>query len=176
MEIERKYTIKQLPENLDAYPVCHIEQGYLCTDPVIRIRKEDESYFLTCKGKGLMAREEYNLPLHKEAYEHLCSKTDGHIISKKRYRIPLVSPKFKEAFPPNEASEKTQALKEPFAASSLTIELDIFEPPFAPLIMAEIEFPSVEMADAYLKEDWFLADVTNDVSYHNSNMSKRIIP
>lgn len=172
MEIERKFTIKHLPEDLDTYPFSHIEQGYLCTDPVIRIRREDESCLLTYKGKGLMAREEYNLPLHREAYEHLCSKTDGHIISKRRYRIPLTSPKFKEALTNGELT----AAQEAFSGSPLTIELDIFEPPFAPLIMAEIEFPSVEMANAYLPEDWFLADVTNDTSYHNSNMSKRIIP
>lgn len=62
MEIERKYTIKKLPVNLDSYESHHIEQAYLNTDPVIRIRKEDEEYYLTYKGKGLLAREEYNLP------------------------------------------------------------------------------------------------------------------
>ena len=71
MEIERKYLIKELPENLKSYPCRHIEQGYLCTSPVVRIRKDNDKYELTYKSKGLMVREEYNLPLDAKAYEHL---------------------------------------------------------------------------------------------------------
>lgn len=63
MEIERKFTIRQLPDNLDAYPHYEIKQAYLCTDPVMRIRKQDSKYIFTYKGRGLMVREEYNLPL-----------------------------------------------------------------------------------------------------------------
>ena len=59
MEIERKFLIKkeQLPENLSQYPCLHIEQGYLCTDPVVRIRRQDDEYYLTYKSKGLLSRE-----------------------------------------------------------------------------------------------------------------------
>ena len=53
----------------------------------------------------------------------------------------------------------------------LTIELDVFEPPFAPLVIAEVEFPDEEMANAFLPPDWFLNDVTYDKRYHNSNLS-----
>ena len=42
MEIERKFLIKQLPEHLDNYPCRHIEQGYLSTNPVVRIRKDND--------------------------------------------------------------------------------------------------------------------------------------
>ena len=49
MEIERKFLIRQLPEHLEQYPCLQIEQGYLCTNPVVRIRKQDDSYFLTYK-------------------------------------------------------------------------------------------------------------------------------
>ena len=63
MEIERKYLIDTLPEDYQDYPCRHIEQAYLNTDPVIRIRKDNNKYELTYKSKGLMAREEYNLPL-----------------------------------------------------------------------------------------------------------------
>ena len=88
MEIERKFTVKALPENLDSYPFHLIEQAYLNTDPVLRIRRQDDEYYLTYKGKGLMAREEYNLPLNQSSYEHLLPKADGICISKKRYLIP----------------------------------------------------------------------------------------
>lgn len=145
MEIERKFTIKKLPENLDRYPFHIIEQAYLNTDPVIRIRREDDTYYLTYKGKGLMAREEYNLPLNRPSYEHLLPKADGNIISKKRWLIPC---------------------------APYTIELDIFEAPFSPLIIAEVEFPTIEEANTFSVPDWFDRDVTTDPAYHNSTLSK----
>ena len=145
MEIERKFTIKQLPANLENYPCKLIEQGYLCTKPVVRIRQENDSYYLTYKGSGMLAREEHNLPLNKEAYEHLRPKIDGNLITKKRYCIPI--------------------------EDGLMIELDIFEGCFVGVIIAEVEFDSVETANAWAAPDWFDADVTFDKKYHNSVMS-----
>ncbi len=147
MEIERKFLLKSLPDNLDKYPFHQIEQGYLCTDPVVRIRRQDEDYYLTYKSKGLMVREEYNLPLTKKAYEHLLPKIDSILISKKRYLIPI--------------------------DTSLTIELDIFEGELAPLILAEVEFPTEEEANAFLPPEWFGEDVTYSPDYHNSVLSQK---
>ena len=146
MEIERKFLIKHLPENLDSYAFHIIEQAYLTTNPVIRVRKEDDSYYITYKGSGKMVREEYNLPLTEEAYLTLKSKADGNVIGKKRVLIPY---------------------------KSYTIELDIFDAPFAPLIVAEVEFPTVEEANAFQGPDWFGEDVTEDTAYHNSTMSRK---
>lgn len=155
MEIERKYTIKELPANLDSYP-CHlIEQAYLNTNPVVRIRKEDDTYYLTYKGSGMMAREEYNLPLNEESYYHLLEKADGIVITKKRYVLPLTD------FQPDNKN-------------NLFIELDIFEGKLAPLIIAEIEFPTKEMADSFIPPELFSEDVTFNPKYHNSNLSKGI--
>lgn len=148
MEIERKFLIDKnnLPENLEQYPSKQIEQGYLCTDPVVRIRRSNNSYYLTYKSKGLLAREEYNLPLTREAYEHLRPKADGIVISKVRYVIP----------------EK----------NGLSIELDIFGAPYQGLLLAEVEFPSEETANAYVPPAWFGEDVTYSTKYHNSTLSK----
>lgn len=146
MEIERKFTVKSLPENLENCPSHLLEQGYLNTSPVIRVRREDDNYYLTYKGKGMLAREEYNLPLTREAYEHLLPKSDGKIIRKRRYLIPC----------------------EPYI-----IELDVFEAPFAPLVIAEVEFPTEEEAKAFTPPEWFDSDVTFDPAYHNSNLSRR---
>ncbi len=162
MEIERKFTIKKLPENLESYPCHHIEQAYLNVNPVVRVRKQDDEYYMTYKGNGMMAREESNLPLNKEAYYHLRAKADGNIISKKRYLIPLNHPGFKPGFPV------------PPADYSLTIELDVFDPPFAPLIMAEVEFGSREAAESFVPPDWFDREVTYDKEYHNSYMALQI--
>lgn len=161
MEIERKFTIRQLPADLESYPFHHIEQAYLNTSPVVRVRKEDDEYYLTYKGSGMMTREESNLPLNREAYYHLRDKADGRIISKRRYLIPLPNPGFQES----------TGLPYPPSDYSLTIELDIFDPPFAPLVMAEVEFGSEEAAQAFLPPDWFDKDVTYCKEYHNSYMA-----
>ncbi len=161
MEIERKFTVKNLPENLTSYP-CHvIEQAYLNTDPVVRIRRQDNTYYLTYKGKGLLAREEYNLPLNETAYYHLRAKADGNVIFKKRYVIPITQPAF------------AKPVEIPADGLPLNVELDLFEEPFAPLIIAEVEFPSKEIAEAFVPLDWFSQDVTNDPAYHNSNLSQK---
>ncbi len=146
MEIERKYLIEKLPDNLNTYPYRTLEQGYLCTNPVIRIRKDNDKYELTYKSKGLMVREECNLPLNREAYEHMKTKTDGRLIRKKRYMIPC--------------------------NDTLTIELDIFEGDLAPLLLAEVEFPDEETANRFTPPEWFGEDVTFSPQYHNSNLSK----
>ena len=146
MEIEKKYLLKELPD-LSSCEYHKIEQAYLCTGPVVRVRREDEKYYMTYKGSGLMSREEYNLPLTAESYEHLKEKADGNIISKTRYLIPL---------------EKDH----------LVAEVDVFKKPFAPLIMAEVEFESEEQANAFEAPEWFGEEVTFDGRYHNSYMSK----
>ena len=147
MEIERKYLIDKIPFSLEGFCCRRIEQGYLCTEPVVRIRRDDDTYYLTYKSKGLMVREEYNLPLTREAYEHLKTKTDGRIISKLRYMIPL--------------------------AGSLTAELDLFQDDLAPLMLAEVEFDTVEEAEHFLPPEWFGEDVTSSSEYHNSTLSKK---
>ena len=136
MEIERKYLIEDLtalPFRPEDYPSREIEQGYLCTDPVVRVRRDGSRYFLTYKSKGLMAREEYNLPLTRDSYLHLREKTDGRLITKLRYVIPL--------------------------DGGLSLELDIFRGDLAPLILAEIEFPDEESAENYQAPSWLGRDV-----------------
>ena len=47
MEIERKYLIPEIPNNLHITKTRKLEQGYLCTSPVVRIRKDNDQYELT---------------------------------------------------------------------------------------------------------------------------------
>lgn len=146
MEIERKYLINKIPDGLNIIKTREIEQGYLCTAPVVRIRKDNDKYELTYKSKGLMSREEYNLPLTREAYEHLRTKTDGRLIVKTRLEIPL--------------------------DEALTIELDIFHGELEPLILAEVEFPDEGKANTFTPPEWFGEDVTFSSEYHNSTLSQ----
>lgn len=147
MEIERKFLINSDSFNYKDYPCKDFVQGYLNTKPVVRVRREGDAYFLTYKGGGMMVREEYNLSLNEESFNHLIQKADGNIISKTRYFIPF---------------------------QKYTIELDEFHGPFAPLLMAEVEFTSEEEALSFQPPEWFGEDVTENPLYHNSNMSKRI--
>ena len=148
MEIERKYLVTNPPENYKSYPYHFIEQGYLSTDPVVRVRKEDETYILTYKSKGLLAREEYNLPLNEDSYKHLISKTDGSILTKKRYLIPMEH------------------------SVHLTIELDVFEGQYEGLMLAEVEFENLEEAHSFTPPSWFGKDVTLTGEYQNSRLSQ----
>lgn len=147
MEIERKYLVSSLPENLTQYVCKQIEQGYLATDPVVRIRRSNDKYTLTYKGKGLMVREEYNLPLTAASFEHLKEKIDGILIQKRRYLIPY--------------------------GEKYTIELDIFEGELAPLQLAEVEFDTENEANSFVPPEWFGEDVTFSTKYHNSTLSQR---
>ena len=152
MEIERKFLVQKqnVPADIERYPHKHYIQGYLCTSPVLRVRQEGGAYFVTYKSDGLMAREEYNLPLTEEAFEHLLPKADGTVIKKTRYFIP----------------EK----------DNLTIELDFFEEPLLPLILAEVEFASIEDANRYTPPAWFGREVTEDGAFHNSRLSEEGLP
>lgn len=146
MEIERKYFIETPPDDFTQHPFCQIEQAYLCTSPVVRIRREDDSFYLTYKSKGLLSREEHNLPLDEASYLHLLEKADGRILKKKRYRIPL-------------------------ADTPYTIELDVFEGDYEGLILAEVEFPNEQEALSFTAPGWFSRDVTFSGEYQNSRLA-----
>ncbi len=145
MEIERKYLIKTLPDLKD-YEMIHIKQGYISTTPVIRIRQKNEAYILTCKGKGLIAREEFELQITKEEYEHLATKTDYPMIEKRRYLIPY---------------------------NNHTVELDIFDGMLSGLTLAEVEFASMEDANRFMPPLWFGRDVSSDARYQNNQLTTR---
>lgn len=144
LEIERKFIIYKIPENINNYPFSHIVQFYLHEDPVLRIRKTDNNYFLTYKSKGLIARNEIELNIDKTLFDALYRKADK-FIDKIRYKIPYCNH---------------------------IIELDIFNKNLSGLILAEVEFKSVEEADNFNPPEWFGKDVTNFPKYQNVNLIK----
>ena len=145
MEIEKKYLIRSLPDDLKSFPHDQISQAYISTSPVIRIRRKNDSYILTVKSSGLMAREEAEFDISQESFSRLLTKTEGNIIEKTRYKIPH--------------------------KDSLTIELDLFHGVYEGFIMAEVEFASLDQALAYQAPEWFDREVTEDPSFHNSYLS-----
>lgn len=165
MEIERKYLVASLPDNLEAYPHVEIEQGYLCTSPTLRIRRAGDVYWLTvkenvrvmdsspCQGevpegrRGVAAihNREEEFRLTADRYAHLRAKCDGNLVHKTRYKIPL--------------------------DGGLTAELDIFHGAHQGLRLVEVEFPDTASADAFVPPAWFGLDVSQDPRYRNSWLS-----
>lgn len=146
MEIERKFIIDSLPFPMDRFPSHNVEQAYISVDPVIRIRKMDDQYYLTCKGPGRMAREEWELALKPHQYEKLAQKAETGTIKKIRYIIPL--------------------------QQGLIAELDIYREP-ADLVgfyTVEVEFETRRDAEHFVPPDWFGREVTEDAAYSNSSL------
>ena len=172
LEIERKFTVKELPQDLDKYPFHIIEQGYLNVRPAIRVRREDDIYYMTYKGDNTLAKTgeigkiEYNMPLDKNSYEHMVEKADGNMIRKRRYLIPLND----DAFSTEYLSSHPDIHKE-IQEKNIKIELDVFEAPFDGTIIAEVEVPGEESAAAYKPASWFAEDVTGQKEYSNAYMS-----
>lgn len=144
MEIERKFLIHSLPD-LKKYKGKLIRQGYISTDPVIRIRKMDDLYTLTVKSKGHLARQEFELALSKEQFDDLWKKTNQVSISKTRYFIPL--------------------------DSTHTAELNLYYEGLEGLVTVEVEFGSISAAETFVPPRWFGKDVTQDARYKNNHLA-----
>ena len=155
MEIEKKFLVKVLPDGLEQYEKKVIEQGYLCQRPVVRVRRSNNNYILTYKSRpgdfetgsaDVILNNEAEFPLSKDSYEHLREKTDGYLIEKTRYIIPL---------PDGHKGE-----------------LDIFGGKLKGLYFIEVEFADEEDAAAFIPPGWFGENVSNDKRYTNSYLSQ----
>lgn len=153
MEIEKKFLIKHLPD-LSTFEKKEIEQGYLCTNPVVRIRKSNERYILTYKSKfgvepgiwDAQVSEEVEVMLSRDGYFHLREKVDDHVITKTRYLVPL--------------------------GDGHIGELDVFHGVLEGLCFIEVEFSDEEDAMNFFPPEWFGQNVSTDYRYTNSYLSK----
>lgn len=144
-EIEKKFLVKQLP-NLENYEKQYIKQGYISTNPVLRIRQKNDKYIFTFKGKGTLQRIELEQELSKEEFDNLWQKVEGEPIIKTRYIIPL--------------------------ENGLKAELDIYEGNLLGFKNVEVEFETIEQANDFVAPDWFGEDITNNIKYTNAYLSK----
>jgi CYTH domain-containing protein len=146
MEIERKFLVKEIPNDLSKYKCLDIVQAYISTDPVIRLRKNNDAEFmLTLKSKGHLIREEIEFPLTKEQYLNLWPKVESDVISKKRYLIPI--------------------------DDDLVAELDIYEDFLEGLVTVEVEFETQLASERFTAPSWFGRDLTHDSRYKNSSLA-----
>lgn len=149
MEIERKFKVEKLP-NLQNVKKAKIIQAYLNTDsePTLRIRKYNDEYLLTYKY----------------------SKKDNEINVCNEVELPITEECFNNLLTKIEGNiiEKTRYFIN-------EIELDIFEGKYEGLILAEVEFESIEDANRYNKPNWLGEDVTKDKNYRNSYLAKKTL-
>ena len=129
-EIERKYTINHLPKEIDN--ILKITQKHIYRDPVcsIRVRKSEDlsmnevKYTHTIKAKGketeIFSITELEKEITEEQFEEVKPFKGSNIIEKYRVIIPL--------------------------EDGLKAEVDIFEKKLKGLIIAEVEFESIEQA------------------------------
>ena len=146
-EIERKFLVADLPD-LGALPARTIEQGYI-TAPndttELRLRKKGDAYFVTVKSKGGLARAEHEVALSQQQFDELWPLTQGRRVEKTRHTGTL--------------------------PCGTGFELDVFSGALAPLVMVEVEFPTLAAAHAFVPPPWFGADVTEDSRYKNQALA-----
>lgn len=148
LEIERKFLVKNHDYKKDSYAKKYIKQGYLNSDKnrTVRIRIADKKAFITIKGKSNAAgttRFEWEKEIKKEEVENLFLLCEPSIIEKTRYLIKV---------------------------DKHTFEVDEFYGDNQNLVVAEIELTSEN--EEFLKPNWLGKEVTGDVKYYNSSISK----
>lgn len=153
MEIEKKFAVEKMPQNLEKYEKEKIEQGYLCIKPTVRIRKSNDEYTLNYKWKqkGVDEKDaiqniEYTMPLSEENYNLLLGKIENYLIKKDRYIIPI--------------------------GDGLNVELDVFHGNLEGLVFAEVEFPNIEAAKKFVKPQWLGRNLCFDKRFDNTVLSR----
>lgn len=154
MEIERKFLVKRLPENLSSYPSRKIIQGYISISPngdEDRIRRDGDKFERTKKTGSGLVRGEVTTPLTQEQFDELWPSTLGKRVEKVRTTIPH---------------------------GDLIVEVDIYEGSLAGLVIAEVEFEDEAAANVFTLPDFFedALDVTSDKRYKNQSLAIKGIP
>lgn len=145
-EIERKFWLRQLPSFISELPSTQIKQGYLALNPEgqeVRLRKNNNTYWLTVKSDGGIERSEYEISLSPQQFEALWPAVEEQIILKTRYL---------------------------WEKDSLQVEIDVYHQPLEGLIVAEVEFQSREDAQKYIPEPWMSKDITHLNFLKNKNL------
>lgn len=149
-EIERKFLISSPLPELSNAPKAKLKQGYLSTgESEVRLRDENGVLSLTCKQGNGLVRAEREINLSQEQFDALWPMTEGQRIEKTRYRIPL---------------------------ANLIIELDLFEGALKPLVVAEVEFDSIEESQNFKLPSFFGQEITEDKRYKNRNLATQGLP
>lgn len=155
IEIEKKYKVKKLPENLEECENFTIEQSYLNKGgSPIRLRKfikSDKINYIFSKkvrvAKDMPECIEYNIELTEEIYLKLLEAKEGRTIIKTRYKVPI--------------------------GDGLKVDLDVFHDFFEGVCIAEIEYKSIDQANNYIVPNWLGEELFGIEKLHNSYMATK---
>lgn len=158
-EIEFKYLIYRLPENLPTGE--ELTQAYLPTpaNSTKRIRKhvspDGLKYFLTLKSKGLIGRQENETEISAQEFATLWTEKKPGQVRKRRYTISLKINTYDLFAEVDEYFDHLQGL--------YTIEVEVPDIALRPQILTALQ-KQFEFKDTEIK------DVTEDSRYKNSNL------
>lgn len=146
-EVERKFVLEQVPAEAARVHATAIEQGYLAVDEEteVRLRRADGKRQLTVKRGHGESREEIEVELCGEQFEALWPLTAGRRLRKTRYRLPL--------------------------GEGLVAEVDRYVGEHAGLVVAEVEFASLEASQIFRPPGWLGREVTGDPGYANQRLA-----
>lgn len=152
-EIERKFLIEEIGQGVVFFEDKQIHQTYISIkdDEELRVRMEVEndkkSFSMTYK-KGIgLSREENDFQIGEKMYYDLTDNVNEKTLIKNR-RATM------------------------FGQYSVT--LDTYGPEFNGMVTAEVEFETEEEANRFQAPGWFGQDVTEDETYKNKNLWKRL--
>ncbi len=147
-EIERKFLVLNTDFIAESYKNYTIKQGFLSTNKkrTVRIRIINNTGFLTVKGisnKSGTIRFEWEKEISVLEAKLLLKHCKKHIINKTRYFVKQ---------------------------GDFTFEVDVFKGKNKGLILAEIELEYENQS--FPKPKWLGKEVTGDIRYYNSVLSK----
>ena len=148
VEIERKFLVKSRAYEVYSTSKTKIVQGFLNTHPerTVRVRIKGDKGYLTIKGKGNSSgttRFEWEKEISTEEATALIDLCEPGILEKIRYEVPI---------------------------GRHLYEVDEFLGENKGLVIAEIELKDEQ--EDYIVPDWIGKEVTGQVKYYNSQLSK----
>ncbi|MBU2950449.1 CYTH domain-containing protein [Tamlana agarivorans] len=148
IEIERKFLVHSEAFKNEAFKQTRICQGYLNSNKerAVRIRIKGNLGFITVKGPSSssgLSRFEWEREIAQDEALALLKLCEETVIDKIRYEVQVGEHIF---------------------------EVDEFFGDNQGLIVAEVELKSE--IETYIKPDWVAKEVTGDVKYYNSQLSK----
>ncbi|WP_299618362.1 CYTH domain-containing protein [uncultured Tenacibaculum sp.] len=148
LEIERKFLVKNNSFKDEKHTKVYIKQGFLNSDKerVVRVRLKNDQGYLTIKGKSNTSgttRFEWEKKIPQKEAQDLFELCEKGIIEKYRYLITI---------------------------GNHTFEVDEFLDDNKGLLIAEVELSSE--SENFEKPEWLGKEVTGDIKYYNSNLSK----
>lgn len=149
IEIERKFLVISDAFKTEAFNKTRISQGFLNThkERTVRVRLKGDLGYITVKGKSSkngLSRFEWEKEISKTEAEALLKLCEPTIIDKMRYEVKFGNHIF---------------------------EVDDFFGANKGLVIAEVELK--HESEAFNKPSWLGEEVTGDIKYYNSQLSKQ---